>query len=287
MTQKQSKIWRVIDLINWGESYFRSKNIPNARREIEWLLCDILSCQRISLYLEFEKPVMGLELQKFKSFINRRIKGEPFQHIIGKAPFYGRDFEVGPQVLIPRPETEIIIDILKSRTRFSSALEVGTGSGCIAITLIKENIADNIIATDISKSALKIARQNAAKLSVGNISFRRHDFLKDSVQSKFDLVVSNPPYIGIEEMETLDPVVANYDPPESLTDNGDGLTFYRQFAEKGQELLQPGGVMILEFGGQYQQKSIEDLFGQFNFQIIFHNDLQGDPRVVEITCIDD
>ncbi|MFQ6609727.1 MAG: peptide chain release factor N(5)-glutamine methyltransferase [Fidelibacterota bacterium] len=282
MEQKQPKIWRVIDLINWGESYFRSKNIQNARREIEWLLCDVLSCQRINLYLEFEKPVMGMELQKFKSFINRRIKGEPFQHIIGKAPFYGRDFEVGPQVLIPRPETEIIIDILKSRTCFRSALEVGTGSGCIAITVIKENIAEQVIATDISKSALKIARQNAAKFSAENISFRRHDFLKDSIQTKFDLVVSNPPYIGLNEMEKLDPVVSNYDPPESLTDNGDGLAFFRRFAERGQDLLLPGGVMVLEFGGQHQQKPIEDLFGQYNFQINFHKDLQGDPRVVEI-----
>lgn len=283
MTQIQPKTWRVIDLINWGESYFKSKEIPNSRREIEWLLCDILNCQRIDLYLEFEKPVIGEELQQFKSFLHRRLKGEPFQHIIGKAPFYGRDFEVDSCVLIPRPETEVIIDVLKRRIKSLSALEIGTGSGCIAITLIEENLAEQVIATDISKSALDVARGNAVKLKTDNISFRRHDFLKVVISSKFDLVVSNPPYVGKGEVAGLDPVVAKYDPIDALTDHGDGLSFYRRFAETGHDLLLPDGVMVLEFGGAHQQESIETIFTKAGYHVTFHNDLQHDPRVVEIT----
>ena len=113
MNENSGKTWRVIDLINWGADYFNSKSITNARREVEWLLCHVLNCERIDLYLEFEQPLFGKELSTFRAMVLRRVKGEPFQHIIGKAPFYGRDFIISPDVLIPRPETEIIIDILK------------------------------------------------------------------------------------------------------------------------------------------------------------------------------
>ncbi len=283
MIQNQTKIWRVIDLINWGESYFKSKAVSNARREVEWLLCHILNCRRIDLYLEFEKPVFEKDLRLFKSFFQRRLSGEPFQHIIGKAPFYGRDFTVNSNVLIPRPETEVIIDVLKQRGGRSDVLEVGTGSGCIAVTLIKENLADHVIATDISKEALEIARENAARLEAENISFRRHDFLKDPISSKFDVVVSNPPYVGKDEIAGLDPVVVKYDPLEALTDHSDGVSFYRRFADTGHRLLRPGGVIVLEIGGSHQREIIGSLFTAADYLISFHDDLQHDPRVAVIT----
>ena len=108
-----TKPWRIIDLINWGTDHFTTKGIDSARREIEWFLCDILKCERIDLYVGFEELMNEDELEKLRSMVKRRITGEPFQHIIGKAPFYGRDFKVNQDVLVPRPETEIIIERLK------------------------------------------------------------------------------------------------------------------------------------------------------------------------------
>ena len=129
------KIWTTIDLIKWGEDYFVSKGISNAKLEVEWFLCHILNCQRIDLYVQFEQPLMKDELAQFKEMVRRRIEGEPFQHILGKADFYGRDFIVNKHVLIPRSETEMIIKLLKKRDAVESILEIGTGSGCIATTI--------------------------------------------------------------------------------------------------------------------------------------------------------
>ena len=129
-----TKIWRIIDLINWGTKYFKNKKINNARKEIEWFLCSILQCKRIDLYLRFEESLKPNQLLQLKKMINRRALGEPFQHIIGKAPFYGRDFKINKDVLVPRPETEVIIDILKKNSKVSNLLDVGTGSGILAET---------------------------------------------------------------------------------------------------------------------------------------------------------
>ncbi len=282
MGSGKQQIWRVIDLINWGESYFKSKSITNARREIEWLLCHILNCRRIDLYLEFEKPLDKSELGGFRECVLRRIHGEPFQHIIGKAPFYGRDFMVNDDVLIPRPETELIIDIMKDRDPVDSVWDVGTGSGCLAITVIREKLAQSVLATDISESALTLAKDNSRRLKGEAIRFLKHDFLSESCPASFDVVISNPPYVAKKELPALDPTVVNYDPEIALTDGRDGLTFYRKFAETGKDILNQNGFMLLEFGGRTQADKVEAIFNSYNYKVKFHNDLQGDPRVVEV-----
>ena len=275
-------IWTTINLIKWGEDYFVSKGISNAKLEVEWFLCHILDCQRIDLYVQFEQPLMKNELNQFKEFITRRIAGEPFQHILGKADFYGRDFKVNKHVLIPRPETEIIIELLKKRKKIESILEIGTGSGCISTTISLENLATSIIATDISKKALSIAEENLQKFKIQNIDFKIHDFLQTDINSTFDVVVSNPPYIGSDEMNDLQKEVQDYDPKIALTDNNDGLSFYRRFAEIGASLLNENGFMLLEFGGAHQVEAITAIFEVQKFNVKFHNDLQGDPRVVQV-----
>jgi len=279
------KIWTTIDLIKWGERFCVSKGISNAKLEVEWFLCHILNCQRIDLYVHFEQPLMKDELAQFKEFVTRRISGEPFQHILGKANFYGRDFMVNKDVLIPRPETELIIELLKKRDNTESILEIGTGSGCIAITLSLENLTTSIIATDISKEALNVAKENTQKFGVGNIDFKVHDFLQTGINSTFDVVISNPPYIGSDEMDGLQKEVHDYDPKIALTDNGDGLAFYRRFAELGHSLLNENGFILLEFGGVNQVEAITNIFGSHQFNVKFHNDLQGDPRIVEVNLL--
>ncbi len=279
------KIWTTIDLIKWGEDYFVSKGISNAKLEVEWFLCHILNYQRIDLYVQFEQPLMKDELAQFKEMVRRRIEGEPFQHILGKADFYGRDFIVNKHVLIPRPETEMIIELLKKRDAVESILEIGTGSGCIATTISLENLSTSIIATDISKEALSIAKENSQKFKVENIDFKIHDFLNTDINSTFDVVVSNPPYIGFDEMSGLQKEVQDYDPKIALTDNDDGLSFYRRFAELGTSLLNENGYMLLEFGGAHQVVAISEIFESHQFNVKFHNDLQGDPRIVEVNLL--
>ncbi|MBT3635063.1 MAG: peptide chain release factor N(5)-glutamine methyltransferase [Candidatus Marinimicrobia bacterium] len=283
MNENSGKTWRVIDLINWGADYFNSKSITNARREVEWLLCHVLNCERIDLYLEFEQPLFGKELSTFRAMVLRRVKGEPFQHIIGKAPFYGRDFIISPDVLIPRPETEIIIDILKEDIEKTSVLEIGTGSGCLAITIELEGICHQQIATDISKQALTVAKSNAEKFKVNGISFRCHDFLNMPITSRFDVIISNPPYISDHERHTLERTVIDYDPEIALTDYKDGFTFYRRFADQGHDLLNQDGYMLLEFGGDNQADNIEAIFTARNYQVKFYPDLQNNLRVVKVT----
>ena len=179
----QNKIWTTISLINWGCEYLLSKNIANAKLEVEWFLCSILNCKRIDLYVQFEQPLMKSELAKFKIFIRRRANGEPFQHIIGKSDFYGRDFIVNKNVLVPRPETELIIEILRKQKKIEKVLEIGTGSGCLAITMELENISSSIIATDISKNAIIVAEQNLESYNCKNIELKLHNFLQTKINS--------------------------------------------------------------------------------------------------------
>ena len=277
-----TKPWRIIDLINWGTDHFTTKGIDSARREMEWFLCDILKCERIDLYVGFEELMNEDELKKLRSMVKRRITGEPFQHIIGKAPFYGRDFIVNQDVLVPRFETEIIIERLKENGKVNSLLDVGTGSGCIAITVVLENLAENVFATDISEGAIDVSSENIKLHQVENIQIARHDFTIQKYKSKFDVVVSNPPYIGIDELDTLQAEVRDYDPESALTDSKDGLTFYHRFADQFENLLNPGGYLLLEFGGNPQKEAVEALFQSVGLKTAFFKDLQNGWRVVEV-----
>ena len=277
-----TKLWRIIDLINWGTDHFTAKGLDNARREMEWFLCDVLGCERIDLYVRFEEIMHETELDIFRKMVKRRIAGEPFQHIIGKAPFYGRDFIVNQNVLIPRPETEILIERIKSNGAVNSLLDIGSGTGCIAITVGLENLADKIFATDISESTIEIAKDNMKLHQVENIRFAHHDFLKQNFKTKFDVVVSNPPYICIDELDNLQAEVRDYDPESALTDSKDGLTFYHRFADQFENLLNPGGYLLLEFGGNPQKEAVEALFQSAGLKTGFFKDLQNNWRVVGV-----
>ena len=278
----QTKPLQIIDLINWGNESFAKRGIENSRREIEWFLCDVLNCQRIDLYIQFEDFLHENDLTKLRQMVQRRLSGEPFQYILGKAPFFGRDFKVDQSVLIPRPETELLIERLKIWGKVNSLLDIGTGSGCISITASLEKLAENIFATDNSRSALNVAKENMTKFAVTNIKVAHHDFLQSRFKSKFDVVISNPPYIAFNDIPHLQMEVRDYDPHTALTDNGDGLSFYRRFSDQIDNLLNPEGVLILEFGSDGQKCHIKKIFTDAELQTKFFKDINNNWRVVEV-----
>jgi release factor glutamine methyltransferase len=279
------KVWRIIDIVEWAEIYFKEKDFDSPRLEIEWLLCALLDCNRIDIYLRFEEPLSKQQLKKLKTWISRRIKKEPLQYITGSCDFYGRDFIVNPNVLIPRPETERLIDIALNKLDNSSELrilEVGTGSGCIAVTLGLEIPNSYIYAVDISPNALEVANINKQRQKAENVNFLEMDILKFIPDKTFDCLISNPPYIPKEELKVLMKDVKDYEPLIALTDNSDGLIFYKKFADIASNIIKPGGYIILEVGLKDHPKLVSRLFSELGYETQLEKDFNGDDRVIII-----
>jgi release factor glutamine methyltransferase len=284
--EKGNQIWRVIDILNWGEDYFKSKGFESPKKEIEWLLCDLLNYKRIDLYVQFEQPIHRPQLKQLKEWIKRRIGREPLQYITGKTEFYGHKFNITTDVLIPRPETERVVDVALysiGNIKTPKVLEVGSGSGCIAIAMGAERNDALIESVDVSETAITQAEKNADLNELSNIDFKVMDFLKEIPEGRFDLLVSNPPYIPEKEMSETMPEVHQYEPKIALTDEGDGLTFYRRFAEVGKSLIKPGGWMVLEVGlGEHPSKAV-DIFQSAGYtQLELIPDYNSDERVLKI-----
>ena len=269
------------DCIALASKYLTNHNITNAKKEIEWFLCKELNCNTIDLYLNDKFTIQDINIFNLNEFITRRKAKEPFQYILGSATFYGRDFLVNKNVLIPRPETEVIIEIIK-KNKFEKALEIGSGSGCIGITLILEKIINQIEMFEISNLASSIALQNVKKFNISNeyINFIKGDFFSYNDFKKYDLIVSNPPYISNQEFHDLDDTVKNFEPKKALCDNDNGLLFYERFAELGVKILNSEGMMLLEFGGQNQVNSLKNIFKDYNTTIF--KDLSNRPRIIKV-----
>jgi len=186
-------------------------------------------------------------------------------------------------VLIPRPETETIIEIIKQKSESGNFLDIGTGSGCIAISLIKEKIFSKGVAIDISRESLFIANQNKLKFQIENLEFKQLDFLNENINQTFNCIVSNPPYIPPEEIKSLKDGVIKFEPEIALTDFSDGLSFYRKIAIDGKKLLNPNGFIILETGGENQIILVKQIFLDQNYIVIIHKDQNGENRFLEIT----
>lgn len=278
--------WRVIDLIHWAESYLKEKEFDNPRAEIEWLLCALLDCNRLNVYLRFEEPLSQSQLTTLRSWVKRRLKNEPLQYITGSCDFYGRQFLINSQVLIPRPETERLIDIAIEKMKgidSPTILDVGTGSGCIATTLGLEIPASKVLGLDVSLDALEVANENKAKLCSENVLFIEMDILNTFPEKLFDLLVSNPPYIPKNEMENLMKDVKDFEPVIALEDENNGFTFYKRFAEIGRTLVKPGAWFVLEVGMGDHPSMVQSIFsnsGYLNVELI--KDYNGDNRVLVV-----
>jgi release factor glutamine methyltransferase len=274
--------WTVIRLINWGSDYFTTKGVDSPRLTIELMLAHVLRLSRFDLYMQFDRPLRDDELEQLRGMVRRRASREPLQYILGEAHFHGRVFDVDKGVLIPRPETELLVEEVLRRVHALRCLDVGTGSGCIGVTVALERPDTEVVAIDVSDEALAVARRNAEKLGARNIALERCDFMDDeSVRAlgSFDLVVSNPPYVAVGEIAALEPEVRDHEPHAALTDNGDGLAFYRRFIDVAPTLLRTGGNLFLEIG-YGQADELDRLYRAAGFDVDILSDLDRIPRIL-------
>lgn len=250
-----TKRWTILKLLQWTTEYFQKKGIETPRSEAEVLLSHTLGLRRIDLYLRYDQPLNPDELASFREIVRRRVAREPSQYITGRKEFWSLEFEVNPSVLIPRPETELLVEkaIECILTRgYSRVLEIGTGSGAIIVSVVHEvPVLNFAVATDISVEAILVARRNALKHGVED----KIDFVVADLFSAFrlgyffDLIISNPPYISDREYETLAPEIRYYEPSVALLGGGlDGTDKIKTILADGWKYLRVGGMMIIEIG---------------------------------------
>lgn len=247
----------VLQAIKKSSDFLLRKDVESPRLQAEWLLAHVLGLQRMALYLNFDRVLSEVEIDRLRLLVTRRSRREPLQHIIGNTSFLGLEITVNREVLIPRPETEILAiragEVLEKQFPPGTPLkilDIGTGSGCIAIWLAKRFSEGEVTAVDISPTALEIATINARTHGVeGKITFILGDCFDSLAPGlKFDLVVSNPPYIPTEEIPSLSPEVRDFDPKLALDGGEDGLMFYRLLAGNAARFMNPKATLIAEFG---------------------------------------
>jgi len=254
----EEKVWSVVELLKTTIAFFSEKKIDEPRLSAELLLGQVLGLQRLQLYLDHERPVAPSELEAFRAACRERLQGKPVQYIAGEAFFYGYRFFVDERVLIPRPETELVLEHAIERLAATgldsvdtpSILDIGTGSGCIAITLALRLPDAQVTALDVSADAIAVARRNAEEHGVSDrIRFVQADALDPAFAQKaggpFDLVISNPPYIPESEWATLQKEVKGYEPRLALV-SPTGFEFYRSIVATAPALLRKGGVLCFE-----------------------------------------
>lgn len=275
-----TETWTVLRILQWTAEHFQRKGIESGRRDAELLLGRVLGLDRVGLYLQFDRPLDEDERSRFRQLLERRAAREPLQYILGKTEFWSREFAVSPAVLIPRADTEVLVEeALARRGEARTALDIGTGSGVIAVALALEVSALAVTAIDLSAAALEVAAQNAASHGVKErIRFREESLAE--VRGTFDLVVSNPPYIAEAELAALMPEVRDHEPRLALAAGVDGLDAYRLLAARAAELLAPGGWLLVEVGLGQAQAVAELWRGAGLNQIFCRDDYAGIPRVV-------
>ena len=286
--QSAAPPWTILKTLQWTAGYFRKHRIENPRSEAEILLAHTLDCQRIDLYLHHDKPLQTQELSRFKNLIRRRTLREPVAYIIGTKEFWSLVFEVTPDVLIPRPETEGLIEAALTHCPENTAvrvLELGTGSGIISVVLAHERSLWKFWATDLSSNAIEIARKNAHRHAVDDrIAFVvGHWFDAIADTARFDLIVSNPPYVVSDEISSLEPDVYQYEPTLALDGGTDGLTDIALIIQSAGRYLKPGGNLFLEIG--YDQGTVVNELGQAcrdYDQVVIEKDYSGHDRLVRM-----
>ncbi len=259
MTGATEEPWTIRRVLTWATADLRERGSPSPRLDAELLLAEVLKVTRVSLITEGEKPLAKHELAAYKSLHVRRRASEPVAYLVGRREFYGRSFAVDARVLVPRPETEALVEVALARTAHldlaARVLDLCTGSGCVAITLAKERPTTRVVASDVSDAALAVARRNAYRLGAHALAFVRSDLFASFAERddadeprRFDLITANPPYIASGELPSLQADVRDFEPHLALDGGADGLDLVRAIARRAPAFLAPGGVLALEVG---------------------------------------
>jgi len=277
--------WTVETVLRWATEDFKARGIETPRLDAEILLAHALSSTRIRLIVDAKNPLAPDALGRFRELVKRRRASEPTAYILGEREFYGRAFRVDRRVLVPRPDTEALVDVALARTHALSmsmrALDLCTGSGCVALTLARERPTSTIVAADVSEDALTVARDNAARLGAYNVAFRRGD-LFDAIDPacRFDLVTANAPYITTSDIPTLAPDVRDFEPRLALDGGQDGLAVVRRLVQAAPAHLRAQGVLAVEVG-KGQAAAVAEFFTHAGFsQIELGRDYARIDRVV-------
>lgn len=246
----ENEIWTIKRVLDFATDYFTKAGIENPHLEAEILLACALNKKRIDLYVQFENALDKDELGRFKGFIQRRKNREPSAYITGVKSFMSLDFIVTKDVLIPRPETEMLVEAaidISKEMQNPSILDIGTGSGAVAISIARYVPNSKVTATDISRKALEVAYENAKRHGVSDrINFEANDLFPGS--GKFDLIVSNPPYIKSDDIKTLAPEIKDHEPLSALDGGPDGLDHYRRILKEAKCHMTDNGHLLLEVG---------------------------------------
>jgi release factor glutamine methyltransferase len=280
----------VLEVIQRSTEFLARKGLDSPRLQVELLLAHILEVPRLKLYLDFERPLTDAELDAMRQLIKRRASHEPLQHLVGSTSFCGLEIMVNGHVLIPRPETEVLAEhawqFLQARCRAGaasvSALDFGTGSGCLAVAIAHHALAAQVDALDLSAAALEVARQNASRHQLSNrIRFYEGDgFRALPPDSRYDLIAANPPYIPSREIEELAPEVRDHDPRVALDGGPDGLDLVRRLAVEGAEFLKPAGQLLCEFGDG-QAEAVSRIYEERHWRVeAIAPDLSGRARIL-------
>ena len=274
----------VLEVLQNTAVYFAKKQVEHPRLNIEHLLADALGKKRIELYLEFDRPLSDRELEPLREKVRRRAEGEPLQHLLGHWDFFGRTFKTDRRALIPRSETELLVEeVLKKlaigEPKASRLVDVGTGSGILAITFALEQPELEVVAADISDDALALAQENAERLGVSKrIAFRRSDLL-DQIDGSFDWIVANLPYIPTADISGLQREV-RFDPPMAIDGGEDGLAIVKRLIESIPGKIASNGVVALELG-QGQAQALSNFLARQNYRdVSIMKDYQGVERVL-------
>jgi release factor glutamine methyltransferase len=279
--------WTVLKVLQWTTEYFSGRGFEQPRADAEVLLAHALQVERIQLYLNYDKPLSAEELSRFRGFVRRRAAFEPAQYITGKQEFWSLEFKVSPAVLIPRPETEVVVEKALEIAGDGPCLvlDLGTGSGAIAVALAHERTAIRIVATDKSWAAVEVARTNATRHGVADrVSFAVMDLFEAMAPSPvFDLIVSNPPYVSDTEFLDLAPEIANYEPHSALRGGGkQGLCLIGKLLERFHAYLKPRGSFLVEIGQGQAEILKETLSAVPMAGYEFIEDYSGVKRVLHV-----
>ena len=279
--------WTIVRLLTWATPYFAERGIDSPRATAELLLADVLSIDRLDLYLQFDKPLSEAELAAFKTRVKRRTAGEPVAYIIGKKGFWKSDFAVSPHVLVPRPDTELLLEksvALLPEGEPARVLELGTGSRALIASVAMERPEAACVASDISWHAARQARENALAHDLGGrVSFVRGSWFAPfgAPRPLFDLIISNPPYIPTADIEDLQREVRDHEPRGALDGGVDGLDCLRHIVGLAHGYLNPGGHLLLEMGHDQREAMTEIIEGDGHYgEVRFFDDYGGNNRVV-------